>query len=522
MPARVLRLRRHDQGQRDGLLPLHARDPAAVRPARVPRHAVRGRAGRRVRASSPPRGRRARRGAGLGLEALCPGAEVALRHRERDPRARRVQRGGCHRRRVPALQPRLGRRARAGGRQAVPHRTSGRPERADAARRHRRGGDGDARCRHQDHAGGRRRCGRRALPQHGSPAAAARRGGAVSRRAAAAREREGPFAARHRPGMNLTRSEPARPRLQRSELAVPGSQPALFRKALDSDADCVLLDLEDAVAPADKEQARHNVIAGLLEHDWRARGQTVSVRINGIDTHYMYRDVVDVVEQAGHRLDVLLVPKVGVPADVYLVDALLTQIETARRISHRIGIEVLIETALGMANVEAIAQASRRLEAMHFGVADFAASVRARTVSIGGLNPEYPGDQWHAALSRMVTASRAYGLRAIDGPYGDFKDPEGFLAAARRAAALGCEGKWAIHPSQIALANEVFTPPPAEVQRAKRILAALDDAAREGRGAAQLDGRMIDAASARMAQNIVQIAAAIEARRKPALAGRGA
>ena len=311
--------------------------------------------------------------------------------------------------------------------------------------------------------------------------------------------------------MSLTRYEPAHARLQRSELAVPGSQPALFRKALDGDADYVFLDLEDAVAPADKEQARAYVIAGLLEHDWKGggRGKTICVRVNGIDTHYMYRDVVDVVEQAGHKLDIVLVPKVGVPADVYLVDALLTQIEAARRIPHRIGIEVLIETALGLANVEAIAQASRRLEAMHFGVADLAASLRARTVSIGGLNPDYPGDQWHGALVRIVTACRAYGLRAIDGPYGDFKDPQGFRAAARRAAALGYEGKWAIHPSQIALANEVFTPPAEEVERARRILVALDDAARAGRGAAQLDGRMIDAASARMAQNIVQIAAAM-------------
>jgi len=311
--------------------------------------------------------------------------------------------------------------------------------------------------------------------------------------------------------MSHTRFEPARQRLQRSELAVPGSNPAMFQKALDGEADYIFLDLEDAVAPGDKERARTNVIQALLELDWRGRGKTISVRINGIDTHYMYRDVVDVVEQAGHRLDTILIPKVGVPADVYMVDAMVSQIEEAKGIPHRLGIDVLIETALGMANVEAIAQSSRRLEAMHFGVADYAASCRARTVVIGGLNPDYPGDQWHAALSRMIVACRAYGLRPIDGPFGDFKDPEGYRLAARRAAALGVEGKWAIHPSQIALANEVFTPPAVEVDRARRILVALEDAAREGRGAAQLDGRMIDAASARMAQNVVDTAAAIDA-----------
>jgi citrate lyase beta subunit len=220
--------------------------------------------------------------------------------------------------------------------------------------------------------------------------------------------------------------------------------------------------------------------------------------------------VVDVDEQAGHRLDTIQIPTGGVPADVYRVDALLTQIEQAKGIPHRIGIDVLIETTLGMANVEAIAQSSRRLEAMHFGVADYAASCRARTVVIGGLNPDYPGDQWHAALSRMLVACRAYGLRPIDGPFGDFKDPDAYRLAAKRAAALGYEGKWAIHPSQIGLANEMFSPPPAEVERARRILVALDEAAREGRGAAQLDGRMIDAASARMAQNVVQMSEAIE------------
>jgi citrate lyase subunit beta/citryl-CoA lyase len=314
-----------------------------------------------------------------------------------------------------------------------------------------------------------------------------------------------------------TRYEPATPRLQRSELAVPGSNPAMFEKALKSAADVVFLDLEDAVAPADKEQARKNVIEALNDLDWRGAGKTICVRLNGIDTHYFYRDVVDVIEQAGHRLDTVLVPKVGVPSDVYLTDALLTQIEMAKKIPHRIGIDVLIETAIGMANVEAIATSSKRLEAMHFGVADYAASCRARTVSIGGLNPDYPGDQWHFALSRMVVACRAYGLRAIDGPFGDFNDPDGFRLAARRGAALGIEGKWAIHPSQIALANEVFTPPPAEVDRARRILIALDEAAAAGKGAAQLDGKMIDAASARMALNIVNTADEI-AKRSPVTA----
>ena len=312
--------------------------------------------------------------------------------------------------------------------------------------------------------------------------------------------------------MSHTRYEPAVTRVQRSELAVPGSNPNMFEKALASDADFIFLDLEDAVAPDDKLQARKNVIETLNALDWKGRGKTMSVRINGIDTHYMYRDVVDVVEQAGQKLDTILIPKVGVSADVYMVDAMVTQIEQAVGIEHRIGLEALIETALGMANVEAIATSSKRLEALHFGVADYAASNRARTVNIGGLNPDYPGDQWHAAITRMTVACRAYGLRPIDGPFGDFNDPDGYILAAKRAAALGCEGKWAIHPSQIALANEVYSPPEPEVTKAKRILEALEEAARQGKGAAQLDGRMIDAASARMAENVVKTDQAIKAK----------
>lgn len=312
--------------------------------------------------------------------------------------------------------------------------------------------------------------------------------------------------------MSFTQYKPARQRLQRCELAVPGSNPRMLEKAVSCAADYVFLDLEDAVAPDDKVQARKNVIAALNEHDWKGHGKTVSVRINGLDTHYMYRDVVNVVEQAGDKLDTILIPKVGTTGDVYMVDAMVTQIEEAKGLENRIGLEALIETALGMANVEAIATSSPRLEAMHFGVADYAASNRARTVNIGGLNPDYPGDQWHAAISRMTVACRAYGLRPIDGPFGDFDDPEGYLLAARRAAALGCEGKWAIHPKQIELANEVFTPPEAEITKAKRILEELEKAAKEGKGAAALDGKMIDAASARMAENIVRAADAIAAK----------
>jgi citrate lyase subunit beta/citryl-CoA lyase len=288
----------------------------------------------------------------------------------------------------------------------------------------------------------------------------------------------------------------------------------MFEKAMKSGADFIFLDLEDAVAPDDKLRARKNIIEAINDMDWKGHGVTISVRINGLDTQYMVRDVVDLVEQCGAKLDTILIPKVGVYADVYMVEAMLNQLEMQQGLKNKIGIEALIETALGMANVEDIARcgASGRLEALHFGVADYAASNRARTTNIGGLNPDYPGDQWHAAISRMTVACRAFGLRPIDGPFGDFKDPEGYKLAARRAAALGCEGKWAIHPSQVELANEIFTPPASEVEKAKRILAALQEAAALGKGAAALDGRLIDAASEKMANNVVRAVEAIAAK----------
>ncbi len=244
----------------------------------------------------------------------------------------------------------------------------------------------------------------------------------------------------------------------------------------------------------------------------------MSIRINGLDTHYMYRDIVDVVEQAGSRLDLIMIPKVGSAADVYAIDMMVTQIEDAKGYKKRIGFEHIIETALGMQNVHEIASASKRNESLHFGVADYAASTRARTTNIGGVNPDYSvltdpkednsrevhwGDMWHYAISRMVVAARANGLRPVDGPFGDFSDPEGYIAAAKRAAVLGCEGKWAIHPSQIALANTVMSPSNAEVEKANRILIAMKVATSEGKGAVSLDGRLIDYASIRQAEVLV-------------------
>jgi malyl-CoA/(S)-citramalyl-CoA lyase len=319
--------------------------------------------------------------------------------------------------------------------------------------------------------------------------------------------------------------EPAPARLNRSELAVPGSSPKLFEKAAKSAADVIFLDLEDAVAPDDKPQARKNIIEAINDVDWG--NKTLAVRINGLDTHYMYRDVVDVVENAGERIDLIMIPKVGTASDVYAVDMLVTQIEAAKGRKKRIGFELIIETALGMANIDEIATASRRNESLHFGVADYAASTKAQTTGIGGPNPSYGvltdkdgdkprdyhwGDMWHYAIARMVVAARAAGLRPVDGPFGDFSDAEGFKAQARRSAVLGCEGKWAIHPSQIVLANEVFSPSEAEIVKAKRILEAMAQAQKEGRGAVALDGKLIDFASIRQAEVMVKKAEQIASR----------
>ncbi len=321
--------------------------------------------------------------------------------------------------------------------------------------------------------------------------------------------------------MSLTVYEPATPRLHRSELAVPASNPKMIEKASRSAADVIFFDLEDSVAPDDKPRARKNIIAALNDLDWGTR--TVNVRINGLDSPYTYRDVIEVVE-ACPRVDMLFLPKVGVAADVYALDVLVTQIENAHGRSKRIGFEIMIETALGLCNVESIAQSSKRLEAMCFGSGDFAASTGARTTTIGGLNADYGVladadkdgrraffqlDPWHAAQARIVAACRAYGLRPLDGPYSDFNDKDGLTASSKRSAALGFEGRMVIHPAQIDIVNAEFSPTAGDLARARAIVEAMAQAAREGRGAAQLDGRMIDIANIRMAQSILRKADAI-------------
>jgi malyl-CoA/(S)-citramalyl-CoA lyase len=298
-------------------------------------------------------------------------------------------------------------------------------------------------------------------------------------------------------------------------LFVPGARPALFEKAAASAADVVCLDLEDAVAPSDKDKARDNIVAALNDVNWGSK--IVTVRINGLDTDFCYRDVLALVEKGGERLDAIMIPKVGSGADVYAIDMLITQASSFVKRKKKIGLEVIIETVSGLTNIDAIASASPRMETLHFGAADFAASQGMRTTNIGGGNADYvmlsdgPGermrhwnDLWHYPLFRLCQAARANGLVPIDGPFGDYSDPDGFRVQANRTAILGCEGKWAIHPSQVALANEIYTPPEKEVARAEAILAAMKDAQEKGLGAVALNGVLIDAASIRQADVIVK------------------
>ena len=302
---------------------------------------------------------------------------------------------------------------------------------------------------------------------------------------------------------------PARP--NRCQLFGPGSRPAIFEKMASSDADVINLDLEDSVAPTDKDSARANIIKAISDVDWGDK--TLSVRINGLDTPYWYRDVVDLLEQAGERLDQIMIPKVGCAADVYTVDALVTAIETAKGRTKKISFEVIIESAAGIAHVEEIAAASPRLQAMSLGAADFAASMGVQTTGIGGTQENYYmlrdgakhwSDPWHWAQTAIVAACRTHGVLPVDGPFGDFSDDEGYRAQARRSATLGMVGKWAIHPKQIAVANEVFTPSDEAVAEAREILAAMETAKANGEGATVYKGRLVDIASIKQAEVIVR------------------
>jgi citrate lyase subunit beta/citryl-CoA lyase len=289
----------------------------------------------------------------------------------------------------------------------------------------------------------------------------------------------------------------ARPR--RSCLAVPGSSPKMLSKAPGLPADEVFCDLEDSVAPREKEAARGTVIEALKGNDWGDK--TMVLRINAIDTRWAYRDVVEVVEAAGEFLDCVMIPKVQSPGEVEFVDHLLRMIEETKGFEHRIGIEAQIENGPGLTLIDEIAFASDRLETLIFGPGDMAAALGMPSLTVGEMIPEYPGDHWHWVLMRILVAARTAGLQAIDGPYARIRDVDGFRQVARRSKILGFDGKWALHPGQIAVANEVFSPSQEEYERAEQILTAYAKATDTDRlGAVMLGEEMIDEASRKMAE----------------------
>ncbi len=294
-------------------------------------------------------------------------------------------------------------------------------------------------------------------------------------------------------------------RLERSELFVPASRWAMIEKAARSAADAVCIDLEDAVTPAEKDMARANVARAFRELDFGPRLR--AFRMNGLDTPFAYRDLIEIIEAAGEYVDLVMVPKVSSPEDVAFVDRLLTQIELARGLTRRIGIEAQIETARGFLYAREIAAASPRLEALIYGPGDYAAGLRAPLANVGErdeYDAAYPGHRWHAVMHSIVAAARANGLRCLDGPFAGLQDAAELERASRAARALGFDGKQAIHPGQLAVINQVFAPSPAEVARAEAMLRAYAQAVAQGRGAVSLDGKMIDAVNIRMAQVIVE------------------
>jgi citrate lyase subunit beta/citryl-CoA lyase len=292
-------------------------------------------------------------------------------------------------------------------------------------------------------------------------------------------------------------------RLRRCVLAVPGSSAKMAAKACALDVDQVMLDLEDALAPSAKPAARATVIDSLKQFDWT--GKIVSVRINDVTTPWFERDVIEVVEAAGGRIDTIVLPKVENAADVRMLALLLSRVERLQGFERRIGIEPQIETALGLTHAESISQAHERVESLTFGPADFAASIGSPVLTIGGQASSYPGHVWHYALSRIVVAAKAAGRMAIDGPYGVLDNAEGLAQSAAMARTLGCDGKWAIHPAQIEIVTSAFTPSDEELERARRIARRYADLAdREGGGAVSYENELLDAATARLAGSLLK------------------
>jgi citrate lyase subunit beta/citryl-CoA lyase len=304
------------------------------------------------------------------------------------------------------------------------------------------------------------------------------------------------------------RGNRGRSKIPRSVLAVPATKRKMVEKALASDADAVFLDLEDAVAPDDKAGARGDVVGALKELDWRGRPKLF--RANALDTPYFYRDLIEVVEHAGDALDAVIIPKVNRPEDLHAVSVLLSQLELATNLDvGKTRLEAQIESAEGLTNADAIARATNRLEALHFGPGDFAASVRMPQTSIGTMDEwdeAYPGHRFHYAMQRIVVAARAAGVRVLDGPVADYGDEEGLRNSSLLARSLGFDGKWCIHPAQIPLVNQAFSPTAKEVEWAEKVVAAYEEANAAGSGSVSVDDQMVDAASIRMAQNTLDLA----------------
>ncbi|MBM9612726.1 CoA ester lyase [Desulfobulbus rhabdoformis] len=291
---------------------------------------------------------------------------------------------------------------------------------------------------------------------------------------------------------------------RRSNMSVPGHIEKMHGKANQSLADVVMLDLEDSVPVDEKSTARKQVIDSLLNFDWSKK--TVTVRINSLDTPFAFRDLIEVAENAGHIIDAIVIPKVNTAGDISFADRMLAGIELEKKLERPIGIEASIETAEGLRNASKITHASKRVLSLVFGIADYSASIGARLVSISGHGEKeeelYPGHRWHFALSNMVMNAKSYGRLAIDAPFGNFKDLDGLRRSAVMACALGCDGKWAIHPSQIEVINEVFTPSIDDIKLAQKVIAADATAKSEGRGAIAVEGRMVDQATVRLAQKL--------------------